>query len=176
MPVVIIPAITTRPIAEMSGAPMGKAFKGEAAPVAVTPATRGVPVYTNAKIVQTVLAPYEDEKGRLFGPQVMYEKVSEGRMNPEALEHPELAYIPPDNLIVPPGMGNPVSGVAMQRAAEEAPRMPTDLIDPRDVVVTGLLSKEANRGEADRMASAAGRRAVFDPDIGWILVPLSPAK
>jgi hypothetical protein len=59
---------------------------------------------------------------------------------------------------------------------EEAPRMPTDYIDPRDVLVTGLLGKDANRAEADRMATAAGRRPVFDPDIGWILVPPSVVK
>ena len=176
IPQVIIPAITNRPIAETSGTTVGKTYVGEPSPVAVTPATRAIPVYTGPKIVQTVLAPYEDEKGRLFGPQVMYEKVTEGRMNPEALENPELAYIPPENLVVPPGMGNPVSSVAMQRQAEEAPRLPTDIIDPRDILVTGLISNEANRAEAERMAKNAGRRARFDPDIGWILIPESTVK
>ena len=106
----------------------------------------------------------------------MYEKVEEGKFNADALQNPELAYIPQENMIIPPGMGNPVSAVAQQKRAEEAPRMPTDMIDPRDVVVTGLLGKESNRGEAERMAAAAGRRTVYDPDLGWILVPASGVK
>lgn len=176
IPQVIIPAVTTRPVAATAGTVAGQVYPGQPQPIATQPATRGVAVYTPPKIVQTVLAPYEDEKGRLFGPQVMYEKVEEGRFNAEALQNPELAYIPQENMIVPAGMGNPASAVAMQRVAEEAPRMPTDLIDPRDVIVTGLLGREANRGEAERMATAAGRRAVFDPDIGWLLVPVSSVR
>ena len=115
-------------------------------------------------------------RGGSFGPQVMYQVVQEGHMNVNALQNPDLAYIPPENIVVPPGMGNPVSTPAMQRAAEEAPRLSLDTIDPRDVTVTGLLSKIENRAEAERMAKAAGRRAVFDPDIGWILVPTSVVK
>jgi hypothetical protein len=176
MPQVIIPAVTTRPIAARTGAAPGTVYPGQSLPVATTPVTSGVAVYTPPKIARTELAAYEDEKGRLFGPQVMYEKVEEGRFNAAALQNPELAYIPQENLVVPPGMGNPASAVAMQRVAEEAPRMPTDYIDPRDVLVTGLLGKDANRAEADRMATAAGRRPVFDPDIGWILVPPSVVK
>jgi len=173
---VITPAVTTRPIAAKTGADNGSMYAGQPKPIANPPATSGMAVYTGPKIIRTELAPYEDEKGRLFGPQVMYQKVEEGRFNAAALQNPELAYIPQENLVVPPGMGNPASVVAMQRVAEEAPRMPTDYIDPRDVMVTGLLGKDANRAEADRMAQAAGRRPVFDPDIGWILVPPSVVK
>lgn len=176
MPHVIIPAVTTRPITARTGAAPGAMYVGQPMPVATQPVTSGIAVYTPPKITQTRLAPYEDEKGRFFGPQVMYEKVEEGKFNPAALENPEMAYIPQENLVVPPGMGNSVSAVAMQRVAEEAPRMPTDYIDPRDVMVTGLLAKEGNRAEAERMAAAAGRRTVFDPDIGWILVPASVVK
>ena len=38
-------------------------------------------------------------------------------MNVNALQNPDLAYIPPENIVVPPGMGNPVSTPAMQRGA-----------------------------------------------------------
>ena len=173
---VIIPAVTTRPIAAKTGAENEAMYPGQPKPLANPPATSGMAVYTPPKIIKTELAAYEDEKGRLFGPQVMYEKIEEGRFNAAALQNPELAYIPQENLVVPPGLGNPTSAVAMQRVAEEAPRLPTDYIDPRDVLVTGLLGKDANRAEADRMAQAGGRRAVFDPDIGWILVPTSVVK
>lgn len=176
LPQVIIPAVTTRPIAARTGAAPGTMYPGQPTPVATAPATSGVAVYTPPKITRTELAPYEDEKGRLFGPQVMYEKIEEGRFNAAALQNPELAYIPQENLVVPAGMGNPASAVAMQRVANEAPRMATDHIDPRDVMVTGLLARDGNHAEADRMATAAGRRAVFDPDIGWILLPLSVVK
>lgn len=173
---VIIPAVTTRPVAQTAGTTIGQMYLGQPQPVAVTPASRGVPVYVPPKIVKTVLAPYQDEKGRLFGPQVMYQEVQPGHMNVAALQNPDLAYIPPDNLVVPPGMGNPVSAPAMQHAAVEAPRLPVDYIDPRDILTTGLLSRAENRAEAERLAKAAGRRAVFDPDIGWILVPPSVVK
>lgn len=173
---VIVPAVTARPVAATTGAAPGQMYPGQALPMAQTPASQGTPVFLPPKITKTVLAPYEDEKGRLFGPQVMYQVVQEGHMNVNALQNPDLAYIPPENIVVPPGMGNPVSTPAMQRAAEEAPRLSLDTIDPRDVTVTGLLSKIENRAEAERMAKAAGRRAVFDPDIGWILVPTSVVK
>ena len=178
-PKVIMAAITATPSGgDTASAPItAQPFAGVGpGPVAVTPANRGVPVYIGPKITQTVLAPYENEKGQLFGPQVMYEKVEEGRMNVNALQNPELAYIPQDNLVIPPGMGNPVSAAASQQAAQEAPRLPTDYIDPRDIVVTGLLGKDSNKPEAERMAVASNRRAVFDPDLGWILVPASVAK
>lgn len=178
-PTVIIPAVTHRPAtaplpstAQVSG--YNAAVGSPTVPLAFTPASRGTPVYTAPKIVKVTLAAYEDEKGRLFGPQVMYQKVDEGHMNVEALNgNPDLAYIPSESLVVPPGMGNPVSAAAMERKAADEPRMPTDYYDPRDITPTGLMSKEANRNEAERMAAAAGRRAVFDPDIGWLLVPVA---
>lgn len=177
-PRVIIPAITATPVAitaapvvSQAGAPVASVISGPR-PVAVAPASQGVPVYIPPKITATTLAPYVDEKGRLFGPQVMYEKVTEGKMNVDALQNPDLAYIPQENLVVPPGMGNPVSSPAMMQKTQEASRLPSDAIDPRDIVVTGLLSKEANAAEAQRMATAAGRRAQFDPDLGWVLLPL----
>lgn len=145
-------------------------------PYAVPASGQAVPVYIPPKIVKTVLAPYQDEKGRLFGAQEMYEVIEEGRLNPEALERPDLAYIPPENLIVPPGMGNPVSAPAMDRAFQEAPRLPIDLIDPRDITITGLLEQEENRSRAQRMADASAKRAVFDPDLGWVLVPPSGVR
>ncbi len=133
-------------------------------------------VYTPPKIVKTTLAAYEDEKGRLFGPQEMYEKVEEGRFNTAALENPELAYIPPENLVVPPGMGNPVSMPAMRHRAEEQPKLATDFIDPRDVAPTGLFARVDDRAAAERMAERAGRRAVYDADLGWLLVPVTSAQ
>ena len=176
LPQVIIQAVTTRPIAARTGAAPGTMYPGQLVPVAAPPVAAGVPVYTPPKITRTELAPYEDEKGRLFGPQVMYEKIEEGRFNAAALQNPELAYIPQENLVVPAGMGNPASAAAMQRVANEAPRLSMDHIDPRDVMITGLLAREGNRTEAERMGAAAGRRPVFDPDIGWILLPLSAVK
>lgn len=128
-------------------------------------------VYSPPKIVKTVLAAYEDEKGRLFGPQDMYEKVEEGRFNVAALENPELAYIPPENLVVPPGLGNPVALPVMRQRAAEAGQLPLDLFDGREVVPTGLFSAGDNRAEAERLAARQGRRAVYDPDLGWLLVP-----
>lgn len=176
-PQVILPAVTYSPVAGSESLHEAESVASSQPsaprPFATKSNAQGVSVYTAPKIVKTTLAPYEDEKGRIFGPQQMYEIVSPGRLNPDALEQPDLAFIPVDNLVVPPGMGNPVSGVAMEEAYQEAPRMPIDIIDPRDITVTGLLSRDANNAQAARMADAAKKRAVFDQDLGWILVPMS---
>lgn len=135
----------------------------------------GQPVYKNPKIQATTLNAYKDEKGRLFGPQMMWEVVEEGGFNPTALDaNPDLAYIPPQNLVVPPGMGSPVSAVARRQAV--TPRNRSILENrPDQVTVTGLALR-TDAAEAERMAAKSGKAAVYDSEVGWLLVPKEEIK
>lgn len=134
--------------------------------------TSSDPVYINPKIRRVELAPYQDERGRLYSGQTVYEIEREGQWNVAALENPDRAIIPPENIMPPPGYGSQVSRRAMQDAtAVNGATAPLDTLDPREIVPLGLFSRSEDAVQARRMAAARGMVAEYDTEIGWFLRP-----
>ena len=129
------------------------------------------PVYRNPKIGIVYLRPYEDTKGRLFGPQIMYQVTDPGGWNLEAVQQGN-GYIPAVNAEIPPGSPSPYAA----RARELKPPPPEKpLLDPAaaaHIVMTGLMRPE-DRGQAEAMArqAGAGFSAIYDSEAGWLILP-----
>lgn len=132
----------------------------------------GQPIYTNPKIRVVTLAPHM-ENGRLFGPQTEYVVDETGHFNVDALrDGGAYAYIPAQNIEVPPGVGNPYTAPATQ-ASNGTPQgsaleNPTTLAS---VTITALTDP-ADKAKAEAMADAAGKAAVYDKSMScWVLLP-----
>jgi len=129
------------------------------------------PIYRNPKIGMVFLRAYQDAEGRLFGPQVMYQVTDPGSWNVEAVEQGK-GYISAANIEVPPNVGSPY--VVPER---EVPPPPPDspLLDPAvaaKTLITGLEHPEDKRS-AESLAARSGDAcvAVYDDQLGWLLVP-----
>ena len=129
------------------------------------------PIYNNPKIAKVVLAPHIDKNGRLYGAQEMYQVADEGGWNIEALEPGASGYIPSVNVETPANVGNPIAA-----PARRSPPVPAesknliDQIDAENVVITGLLN-QTDEAQAKNMAKEKGLLAVWDEQLGWILIP-----
>jgi hypothetical protein len=117
------------------------------------------------------LRAHQDAAGRLFGPQIMYQVTDPGSWNVEAVEQGK-SYIAAANLEVPPSVGSPYVG-----PAREVPALPPDspLLDPAAVaktIITGL-GRPDEKPQAEALARQAGDAsvAVYDDQVGWLLVP-----
>jgi hypothetical protein len=129
------------------------------------------PVYRNPKIAMVYLRAYQDAEGRLFGPQIMYQVTDPGSWNVDAVEQGK-GFISAANLEVPPNVGSPYVV-----PAREVPAIPPDspLLDPATAakaVITGLGRPE-DKPRADALARQSGTSfvAIYDDQIGWLLVP-----
>lgn len=123
-------------------------------------------VYRPAQIAQVEFDAYVDEQGRLHRPNSAYVIVSEGGWNVDAVRRPG-AYIPPDNAITPQNLPGVHFGKSSTLPPRKAP--PSSLFDPRDMDVTGYMSLG---DEAKARAKAGpGETAIYDPQLGWLLVP-----
>ena len=129
------------------------------------------PVYLNPKIGIVHLRAHQDAEGRLLGPQVMYQVTDPGGWNVDAVEKGR-GYIPAVNVEVPPNAGSPYVV-----PASAAPPLPPDspLIDPEaaaKIVITGIMDPgEKSQAEAMARDAGDGRIAVFDSQVGWLLLP-----
>lgn len=129
------------------------------------------PIYNNPRIAKVFLAPHIDKNGRLYGPQTMYQVADEGGWNLAALEPGASGYIPAANVETPANIGNPIAA-----PARVSPPLPSeskhliDHIDPENVVITGLLA-QSDQAQASTMASDKGLMAVWDEQLGWLLIP-----
>jgi hypothetical protein len=144
----------------------------EAPPAAEPPPepSRTESVYHNPKIGMVYLRAYQDAAGRLFGPQVMYQVTDPGSWNVDAIEQGK-ATIAAANLETPPDLDRP-----QIRPAREAPGPPPPgpLLDPATAARTTItgLSRPEDKPRAEALAQeAGGHEAVFDDQVGWLLVP-----
>ncbi len=171
------------------------------APIAVlprpsTPAVEAVtitddplPVYRSPKVVKVTVAPYINAKGEAFPESTKYVFADEGGWNIEALRNPERAYIPADNVLKPRhapgvewGVVSPGSAQVSEFSLNLVSAPVRQLFDLEQVRLTGFFERTDEpraRQEADRLAGGTGKGvAVYDQDLGWIIVPesaLAPA-
>jgi hypothetical protein len=141
-----------------------------------------LPIWTPAQVVRVELAPYVNEKGEAFPASYKYVVVKGGAFNSDALENPEQAYIPADNIPQVPGnpsmtytpMVSPGSGALVQQA-QGGPiqsNLPVkELYDMSQVMILGLF--EATQGIEARAMVPDDYVAVYDENLGWIGVPKS---
>jgi hypothetical protein len=129
------------------------------------------PVYRNPKIAMVYLRAHQDAQGRLFGPQIMYQVTDPGSWNVDAVEQGR-GYISAVNLEVPPSVGSPYVV-----PAREVPPLPPespllDLAVAAKTTLTGLGHPE-DKPQAEALARQAGGgcTAVYDDQVGWLLVP-----
>jgi hypothetical protein len=145
-----------------------------------------IPVYTNPQVAKVHVAAYINERGEAFQDTYKYVFVDEGHWNIEALNNPERAYIPADNVLKPqaaPGViwGTVAPGEAAQPISAE--HVPTrKLFDLDQIRITGYFNP-ADEPKARREAESLGEKfgtpvVIYDDDLGWIIVPqaaLTPA-
>ncbi len=153
-----------------------------AAGVAATPAPAGYmapnqqPIYRSPTVAKIILAPYKGKDGKLYGPREVYQVSDEGGWNPEALEPGASSYIPAVNIETPGNVGNRIVA-----PARKSPPLPTesqhliDHIDPNQVIITGLIDK-GQQSAADSMAEEKRMQAVWDDQLGYILISKSAAQ
>jgi hypothetical protein len=105
-------------------------------------------VYRNPRIGMVLLRAHQDAEGRLLGPQVMYQVVDPGGWNLAALDRGG-GYLPAANALGPP----------------EAPTAP-------GILVTGRMRPEERpQAEAEAARQGPGWTALYDPQVGWLLLP-----
>jgi hypothetical protein len=129
------------------------------------------PVYRNPKIAMVYLRAHQAAAGRLFGPQIMYQVTDPGSWNVDAVEQGK-GYISAANLEVPPSVGSPYVV-----PAREVPPLPPEspLLDLATVAKTTItgLGRPEDKPQAEALARQAGSgcTAVYDDQVGWLLVP-----
>jgi len=139
-----------------------------------------IPLWEPTKFVRVEVMPYVNEKGEAFPRTYKYVPVEPGKWNSEALEHPDRAYIPAENVprvpnstgvsyssVVSPGRG---AVARRQSTGEVTSSLPTtDLYDISDVIILGLMEASQNI-EAEHLVPG-GYVAIYDDNLGWIGVP-----
>lgn len=132
-----------------------------------------VPVYRSPKVREIKMDAYVNERGEAFPPSVKYVVADPGGWNLEALRNPSVSYVPPENSLDIPSSGSHYTRMT-QSSSGSAPSPSRFLYDLKDVKVTGFteLGQEAR---ARSMASSSDT-AIFDSNLGWILVPKSAIR
>jgi hypothetical protein len=138
---------------------------------------RPLPVWNESELVAVEMDAYVNEKGELVEPSRKWVVRKPGGWNVDAARSPERAYIPAANVApIPqaPGSYTPYvsPGVSVSSLTPPAPkRGAVDLAGVKNVRVTGFMH-QSDRTKAQDMA-APGEVLVFDPALGYLLVPQS---
>lgn len=120
---------------------------------------------------------YVDENNVMWAPSEGFVVVQEGGWNIDAVRKGN-TYVPPENSIKPmnlPGLAYGSATVARApRTEARSDALPLYDLDNGKVLYTNLIRPE-DEAQARAMAGK-GNVAVFDPRIGWVVVPQAAAK
>lgn len=142
-------------------------------------------VYREPTIGVVYLRAHEDAQGRLLGPQVMYQIVDPGGWNVGALDPgPSAAAAPRADGSLRAFPPDPAALVPARNAEQattlgpipQPPPSASPLLDPAaaaKTVITGLM-RPGDRAQAEALAAQRpGTSALYDAEVGWLLVPKS---
>jgi hypothetical protein len=130
-----------------------------------------IPYRMPEKVRVVEVAGYRNENGEVILPTRKIVVEEEARWNMDAVRSPHRAYVEPEHLNALPSS----STVDYNRADSAEPTAMIDSIPTRELTtmdnidITGLFRKDQERAAA--AMAKADQQAVWDPDLGWILMP-----
>lgn len=158
-------ALPVHPHAEAYPVSRMPSHAGKSLPIGSDP----LPVWENTQIQKVLVDAYVDERGNLHPESYMYVVTKKGGWNMDAVRKPE-AYIPPENAAKPLsgfGVSYGLSSALPQRGKGSASMA---IAGADKIRITGYM-ESADAAKARELADPASEIAIFDPKLGWVVVP-----